>query len=197
MSLVKANKPEAPDGNYQIGPYNLTKEQVDKMMIGGAHKTAEFEYSLADTTAVATAYADNDVLVELGTLDLTPISSTHVITKVLITNVYHKVVVAAGQTLVGTVQVSATTGTATNSAISSGTEIVGAGATYLDTAIGGDPTVSEADINFNSTAGTITIAKPHISFSSTLKYVYLCTYTAVNADITAGRGFVALEYIVL
>jgi len=197
MSLVKANRSEAPDGNYRIGPYNLTKAQVDKMIIGGSHKTAEFEYSLADTTAVATPYTDGDVLVELGTLDLTPIIYNRVITRVLITNVYHKVVVAAAQTLVGTIQVSATTGTATNAAIDTGTEIVGAGATYLDSSIGTEITITEADINLNGNAGTVTIAKPHINFASTLKYVYLCATTPVNADITAGRGFVTFEYIVL
>ena len=37
---------------------------------------------------------------------------------------------AAGQTLVGGLSLSATSGTATNSAVSSGTEIVGAGVTF-------------------------------------------------------------------
>jgi hypothetical protein len=80
------------------------------------------------------SYADNDILVEIGDLDATlptTFANSTAPTHFLIEKVLVKVQVASGGTHVGNIQASATSGTATNSAVSSGTEIVGAGATAI------------------------------------------------------------------
>tara|TARA_Y100000310_G_scaffold143746_1_gene143066 strand:+ start:17146 stop:17790 length:645 start_codon:yes stop_codon:yes gene_type:complete len=152
----------------------------------GVRYMKKFNYSLANTTAVATAYADDDCLVELGALEV-PIGAAAIIFDNVLTNV----TVVAGQILVGNIQVSATAGTATNAAITAGTEIVGADAVYLDAA-GGNLTVTEINPNLNAVA--VRHDRPGIQVAATLINVYLCTSTTINADITAGRGQVYIEY---
>ena len=114
----------------------------------------------------------------------------------LIEKIIVNVEVAAGQTLVGNISASATTGTATNSAVATPTELFGAGATQLSPeGYGLATTATEADINFNS-AG-VTFCSPGIVMAPTLIHIYACTHTAINADITAGRFNVMVEYTVV
>jgi len=54
--------------------------------------------------------------------------------------------------------------------------------------------VTEIDINFNNTAGNYHIFTPNITADVGKIYLYACTTTAINADITAGRFTVNLEY---
>ena len=92
----------------------------------GARKIQTFVGTLASTDT-STAYADNDCLVELGTLNTDHPDELVTASKFFI----HKAVIGittAGQTLVGNLALSSTSGTATNAAVS-GTEIVGAGVT--------------------------------------------------------------------
>lgn len=164
----------------------------------GGKKFTSFIGTLASTNAVATAYSDNDVLVELGTLDISlPSGFDTTARRILIEKVIVVVEVAAGSALVGHIDASATTGTATNSAISTPTELFGLGATQLSPeGYQLATTATEADdLNFNS-AGTYWCA-PNIQLDSTLIYIYASTTTAVNADITAGRFNVMIEYTVL
>ena len=97
----------------------------------GTTKVQAFGVSLAATNGGTTQYADNDILVEIGDLDATlptTFANSTAPTHFLIEKVLIKTQVASSATHVGNIQASATSGTATNSAVSSGTEIVGAGA---------------------------------------------------------------------
>ena len=163
----------------------------------GCKKFTSFTGSLENTTAVATAYGDNDVLVELGTLDISlPSNFDQTARKIVIEKIIINVEVAAGQTLAGHISASAKTGTATNSAIDTPTELFGAGATQLSPeGYGLATTATEADIDFNS-AG-VTFCSPGIVMAPTLIHIYACTHTAINADITAGRFNVMVEYTVV
>lgn len=164
----------------------------------GTKKFQVFAGSLADTNGGTTQYADNDILVELGTLDTT-IDATNLgivaATKIFIDKVKILVTTASGETLVGNLQLSATSGTATNSAVSSGTEIVGAGAALIDPQISAAPSVTEVDINFNS-AG-VHVFDPNITVASSLIYLYACTTTTLNSNTSQqGRFTVMVEYTV-
>ena len=164
----------------------------------GTKKFQVFAGSLADTNGGTTQYADNDILVELGALDTT-IDATNLgivaATKIFIDKVKILVTTASGETLVGNLQLSATSGTATNSAVSSGTEIVGAGAALIDPQISAAPSVTEVDINFNS-AG-VHVFDPNITVASSLVNLYACTTTTLNSNTSQqGRFTVMVEYTV-
>lgn len=197
-SLKQINRKLPEDGNYSIGPYNMTRNQVDNMIRGGASREQVFTFSLEDTNAVDTAYADGDVLVELGEIDvadlLTKQAGDYAATRILIKAVHVNVLTAAGETLAATLKVSATSGTATNAAASSPTEIVGAGAVYKDEN-GDNLSITEADLDLDSV--DLLSVKPGIDVAIETNNLYLCATTAINADITAGRGVVVVEYSVL
>lgn len=198
MSLTKVNRKLPEDGKYAVGPFNLQNGEVGSMVRNLAIRSKIFTFSLEDTTAVATAYADGDNLVELGELDVDDLlpeqTGDYAATRILIKSVTVNVITAAGQTLVGNLRVSATSGTATNAALTSGTEIAGAGATYKDED-GASLAITESDFNLNSV--DLTHVSPRIDVPIASKNLYLCTTTAVNADITAGRGVVVVEYEVV
>ena len=79
----------------------------------GVKKFQSFVGTLASTNAATTAYGDGDVLVELGTLDTTLPSGHVTASKIFVDKVLIGVTTAAGQTLVGGLSLSATSGTAT------------------------------------------------------------------------------------
>jgi len=160
----------------------------------GVKKFQSFVGTLASTNAATTAYGDGDVLVELGTLDTTLPSGHVTASKIFVDKVLIGVTTAAGQTLVGGLSLSATSGTATNAAVSSGTEIVGAGVASFNPRISATDSVTEIDINLNS--ATPHIFHPNIVAAVAKKYLYAFSTTAVNADITAGRFTVLAEYTV-
>jgi len=164
----------------------------------GTKKIAMFGASLAATNGGTTTYADNDILVEIGDLDATlptTFANSTAPTHFLIEKVLIKVQVASGGTHVGNIQASATSGTATNSAVSSGTEIVGAGATAIDTFISAAPSVTEIDINLNNSAGAIHVFTPNITLPIATKSLYLCTTTTIGNDsFQAGRYAISVEY---
>jgi len=199
MTLVKANRPEAPDGKYVIGPYNydVTTQEYKEMVGLGTRRVKNFRYSLAATNGVTVLYTTNDVLVELGALDTSILpDSLGSVTKILIENVFINSTTASGTALVANIWASATSGTATNAAVATGTEIVGAGASYLASGIGTDEdTLTEVDIDLNAAA--LYIARPNITVDDLLVNLYLSTHTGLNADATAGRGNIRVEYIVL
>jgi len=162
----------------------------------GIKKFQSFVGTLAATNAATTAYGDGDVLYELGTLDTT-VPSGHVSgSKFFIDKALVGITTAAGQTLVGGLSLSATSGTATNAAVSSGTEIVGAGVTTFEPQLSATQSITEIDVNFNNSAGNYHIFTPYVTAAIASKYLYAFSTTAVNADITAGRFTVLLEYTV-
>ena len=162
----------------------------------GIKKFQSFAGTLASTNAATTAYGDGDVLVELGTLDTTVPSGHVAATKFFIDRALICITTAAGQTLVGGLSLSATTGTSTNAAVSSGTEIVGAGVTSFNEQLSATQSVTEIDVNLNNSAGNYHIFVPNVTAAIASKYLYAFSTTAVNADITAGRFTVLLEYAV-
>ena len=161
----------------------------------GTRKIQTFAGTLAGTDT-STAYADGDVLVELGTLNTVHPDDLVTATKFFIHKAVVGITTAAGQTLVGGLSLSATSGTATNAAVSSGTEIVGAGVTSFNEQLSATQSITEVDVNFNNTAGNYHIFVPNITAAIASKNLYAFSTTAVNADITAGRFTVELEYSV-
>ena len=162
----------------------------------GTRKIQSFVGTLASTDAASTAYADGDVLVELGALNTYAPDGLVTPSKFFIHKALIGITTAAGQTLVGGLSLSATSGTATNTAVSSGTEIVGAGVASFNPRISATDSVTEVDINFNNTAGNYHVFAPNITAAIASKNLYAFATTAVNADVTAGRFTVDLEYSV-
>jgi hypothetical protein len=162
----------------------------------GTRKFQSFAGTLASTNAASTAYGDGDVLVELGTLNTDAPDDLVTPSKFFIHRALIGITTAAGETLVGGLSLSATSGTATNSAVSSGTEIVGAGVTSFNEQLSATQSITEIDVNFNNTAGNYHIFVPNVTAAIASKYLYAFTTTAINADITAGRFTVELEYSV-
>jgi hypothetical protein len=161
----------------------------------GGRKIQTFAGTLA-ATDTGSAYGDNDVLVELGTLNTDLPGNLVTGTKFFFHRALIGITTAAGQTLVGSLQLSATSGTATNAAVSSGTEIVGAGVTSFNEQLSATQSVTEIDINFNNTAGNYHIFVPNVTAAIASKYLYAAATTTLNADASAGRFTVELEYSV-
>ena len=162
----------------------------------GTRKIQSFAGSLAATDAASTAYADGDVLVELGTLNTDAPDGLVTPTKFFIHRALIGITTAAGQTLVGSLLVSSTSGNGTNAAVSSGTEIVGAGVTSFNEQLSATQSISEIDINFNDTAGNYHIFVPNVTAPIASTHLYAAATTTLNADATAGRFTVELEYSV-
>lgn len=164
----------------------------------GCKKFVSFTGSLANIDDDA-AYTDGDCLVELGKLDMSIPGSHVTASKFIVDKAIINVTTAAGVTLVGNLRVSATSGTASNAALTSGTEIVGAGVTYYNGQIAADLSVTEVDINLNSTG--VQLHTPFQDFDSAKDSLYLCattTLSAANATTAkAGRFTVHLEYTVV
>ena len=161
----------------------------------GSRKIQTFAGTLASTDT-GSAYSDEDVLVELGTLNTDLPGDLVTGTKFFFHRALIGITTAAGQTLVGSLQLSATSGTATNAAVSSGTEIVGAGVTSFNEQLSATQSVTEIDINFNNTAGNYHIFVPNVTAAIASKYLYAAATTTLNADASAGRFTVELEYSV-
>jgi len=161
----------------------------------GSRKIQTFVGTLASTDAASTAYADGDCLVELGTLNTDHPDELVTATKFFIHKAVIGITTAAGQTLAGNLALSATSGTATNAAVS-GTEIVGAGVAAFSTTLSAALSITEIDINFNATAGNFHVFEPNVSAAIANTALYARATTTVNADITAGRFTVELEYSV-
>lgn len=159
----------------------------------GTRKIQTFVGTLAGTDT-ASAYADGDVLVELGTLNTDAPDALVTPTKFFIHKAVIGITTACGQTLIGSLQLSATSGTATNAAVSSGTEIVGAGVTIFDPQVSAAGSVTEVDINFNNTAGNFHVFEPNVSAPIASTHLYAAATTTLNADASAGRFTVELEY---
>ena len=159
----------------------------------GTRKIQTFVGSLAATDA-ATAYADGDVLVELGTLDTSTPSGIVTPTKFFIHRAVVFITTVAGPTLVGGLMLSATSGTATNAAVSSGTEIVGAGVASFNPRISATDSVTEIDLDLD--AAGYHVFDPLVQAAIASKHLYVFATTTMNADGTAGRFTVELEYSV-
>ena len=163
----------------------------------GLKKFQSFVGTLAATNGGTTTYGANDVLVELGELDTTVPSGHVAATKFFIDKVVIGITTAAGVTCAAKLDLSATTGTATNTAVSSATEICGAGVAAFSPTLSAALSVTEIDIDLNATAGTFHVFEPNVNAAIASKYLYVATETALSADTCqASRFTVMLEYTV-
>ena len=164
----------------------------------GTRKIQTFAIDLSSTNAAATTYADNDVLVELGELNTDHPDALVTASKFFI----HKVVLgittaaASDANSLANLQLSATSGTATNSGISSGTEIVGAGVASFNPRISATDAVTEIDIDLDATAGTYHVFEPNITAPIASKNLYLGAGSTCDTALTAFRGTLEIEYSV-
>jgi len=164
----------------------------------GTRKIQTFAISLADTNAASVTYADDDVLVEIGELNTDHPDALVTASKFFI----HKVVLgittaaASDANSLANLQLSATSGTATNAAVSSGTEIVGAGVAAFSTTLSAALSVTEIDIDLDATAGTFHVFEPNINAAIASKYLYMGAGSACDTALTAFRGTLEIEYSV-
>jgi len=164
----------------------------------GTRKIQTFAVSLASTNAASTTYADDDVLVELGALNADHPDALVTASKFFI----HKVVIgittaaASDANSLANLQLSATSGTATNTAVSSGTEIVGAGVASFNPRISATDSVTEVDIDLDATAGTFHVFEPNINAAIASNNLYLCAGSTCDTALTAFRATLEIEYSV-
>ena len=153
---------------------------------------------MASTNAAATTYGDNDVLVELGELNTDHPDALVTASKFFIHKVVLGITTAAASDAqsLANLQLSATSGTATNSAVSSGTEIVGAGVASFNPRISATDSVTEVDIDLDATAGTYHVFHPNITAAIASKYLYMGAGAAADTALTAFRGTLEIEYSV-
>ena len=164
----------------------------------GNRKIQTFAITLAGTNADSVTYGDNDVLVELGELNTEHPDALVTASKFFI----HKAVIgittaaASDANSIANLQLSATSGTATNTGISSGTEIVGAGVASFNPRISATDTVTEVDIDLDASAGNFHVFEPNISAPIASKNLYMCAGDACDTALTAFRGTLEIEYSV-
>lgn len=151
--------------------------------------------SLVGIDGSSSAFSDNDVLLELGSLNIHEATSDYPLAQqILIKDVVIMVHQGAGTTLTGHIDISSNYGIAVNEAISGNTEIVGAGATYVSQTL--ETVGTETDINLNSVG--ITSLCPNIVITDTQKiYVYLVTTTTLSTAVSQGKISIFMEYYVL
>ena len=164
----------------------------------GTRKIQTFAIDLSSTNAAGTTYADNDVLVELGELNTDHPDALVTASKFFIHKVVLGITTAAASDAqsLANLQLSATSGTATNSAVSSGTEIVGAGVASFNPRISATDSVTEVDIDLDATAGTYHVFAPNITAAVASKYLYLGAGSTCDTALTAFRGTLEIEYSV-
>lgn len=164
----------------------------------GCKKFVSFTGTLANIDD-SEAFADADCLVELGELDMLIPSSHVAASKFVVDKAILNVTTATGTALPANLSISATSGTASNAALTSGTEIVGAGATYYNGQLAADLSVTEIDLNLNS--AVVQLHTPFQDYDATKKFLYLCagaSLTAANATTAqACRFTLHLEYTVV
>jgi len=164
----------------------------------GTRKIQTFAVSLASTNAASVTYGDNDVLVELGELNTEHPDALVTASKFFIHKVVLGVTTAAASDAnsLANLQLSATSGTATNTAVSSGTEIVGAGVASFNPRISATDSVTEVDIDLDATAGTYHVFAPNITAAIASKNLYMGAGSACDTALTAFRGTLEIEYSV-
>ena len=164
----------------------------------GTRKIQTFAIDLSATNAASVTYGDNDVLVELGALNTDHPDALVTASKFFIHKVVLGITTAAASDAqsLANLQLSATSGTATNTAISSGTEIVGAGVASFNPRISATDSVTEVDIDLDATAGTYHVFAPNITAAIASKNLYLGAGAAADAALTAFRGTLEIEYSV-
>ena len=168
--------------------------------LGGTKKVLSFGASTEEAflDSATTAFTADDIIHYAGALNVTVPAGHNDPLKIIIDRAVFCCTVAAGATMVGNIFIGTTADEAINAAVTSGTEVFGAGASMVaPDGTGGTTGYTEADLNFNSAA--LTYAAPGIVLPVATKYVYVCTETAINhaTNYDAGRYNVQIEYTVL
>ena len=178
----------------------------------GLHKFQGFVGTLAGCEGLTLQYADNDALVELGTLDTSVPSGFVAASKFFFETFTIGITTAMSAVLLGNLAVGTASGEATNGALTNPTEVCGAGVasfsghssqvledegsvTESDANVPG-PNANEIDINFNNTAGNYHIFTPNVTAAIARKFLYARTTTTYGAAAVAGRFTVAAKYSV-
>ena len=168
--------------------------------LGGTKKVLSFGGSMQDGVldSATTAYASNDVILNVGALDVTVPKGHNDPLKIVVDRIVFCQTVAAGTTMVGNIAAGTASDDALNAAVTGRVELFGAGATQLSPeGYALATTATEADIDFNS-AG-VTFCTPGIVLPVATKYIYVCTHTTINhaTNFDAGRYNCHIEYTVL
>lgn len=168
--------------------------------LGGTKKILSFGGSMEDAIldSASTAYASNDVILNVGALDVTVPAGHNDPLKIVVDRIVFCQTVAAGATMVGNIAAGTASDDALNAAVTGRVELFGAGATQLSPeGYGLATTATEADIDFN--AAGVTLCTPGIVLPVATKYIYVCTHTAINhaTNYNAGRYNCQIEYTVL
>ena len=160
-------------------------------MEGPRRQFSVINKSLEDIDGTLPAFAQDDVLLELGSLNIQEATHDYPLAQhILIKDVIIMVHERTGAALKAQIHVSSTTGITMNTAISGNTKIIGTGAT----AYGWGGTPGDIDLD---TVG-ITSVCPNKPITDTQQiYVYLVTRTTLSTHPAAGKISIFMEYYVL
>jgi hypothetical protein len=169
--------------------------------LGGTKKILTYRGSLSEAIldSATTAYSDNDVIANVGALDVSVPVELNDPVKILIERVIVCTTTVTGTSMVGNIAVGTADDDALNAAVTGRVELFGAHATQLSPeGYSLATTATEADdLNFNS--ATMGWCSPGIILPVATKYIYVCTTTAINhaTNFNNGRYNVQIEYTVL
>ena len=161
----------------------------------GAKRIQTFQYSLAGIDGSSVNFSDNDILLQLGTLDVTN-QGSQAATHIVLQKAFVNITEVAGTTLAANIALGSTDNEAVNGGVSDAVEILGLNATYVGPDSAGTTTsLTEADLALGTASrdylhiGQVTaVSTPH---------VYLRTTTALSAALTQGKGTIVLEYFII
>ena len=154
----------------------------------GFKRYAVYTVDLSTLDGSVTAFTDEDVIFNLGALDVTtPAGITA--SQIIIEKAIFNVKTVADTALNVKLHLSSDAGTAVNTELENDTEMVGAGATY---AAGGS---TAADINLNSAA--VSVITSNSSAAIAQARLYVVTTTALSANVTQGTVNISVEYSVI
>ena len=154
----------------------------------GFKRYVVYTVDLSTLDGSVTAFTDEDVIFNLGALDVTtPAGITA--SQIIIEKAIFNVKTVADTALNVKLHLSSDAGTAVNTELENDTEMVGAGATY---AAGGS---TAADINLNSAA--VSVITSNSSAAIAQARLYVVTTTALSANVTQGTVNISVEYSVI
>ena len=167
----------------------------------GCKRFSSFSVSLAGLTD---EIADNDVIKYLGALDITVPTGFQAVSKIVIERVVIGVTAAvAGSAGLANLQLGTADDDAYNATVTGKLEIVGAGVqSHYGGAnvVGGvnvDQSITEIDIQLNTSADTILYYVPHLEVATSKPHLYLCAGEGTTTTYDAGRFNIMVEYLVL
>ena len=161
----------------------------------GCKKFQSFAGTLVGVTGDP-AIIDNDVLFELGTLNVSVPTGHETATHFFIDKVVIGIKTAANNALSANLQLSSNSAITMSSPIVNGTEIVGADVSSFNPRISATDSITEIDINMAATAGTFHVFEPNITAPITSTYLYLCATSNLSVSVENSRFTVMMEYTV-